>query len=291
LHLEPTKVTLNHIIWLRSLAEEEVGPSNRVVEDIKTNELSDGLKISLYEVATIDELTEFMAWLEDACRSGLRPILHIDCHADSKSGLRLDPSGDFCDWPTLADFLRASNAASLNNLCCVTNACFGAFIGTQFEISKIAPSFVLIGAPSEVSNAQLEENFASFYKDLHQTFDIKTAWQRHLQEFALFWDSHNLYFEMICGYVISECSGKMRRLRTERVLTAVQNNLSPKDRTQEQIKESRRIIKQGLMPGQSVIDKYSDVFLAGRPVSFTWKHVEIGVRIRRQKNRRNNRRL
>jgi hypothetical protein len=138
--VQGTNVTLNHIIWLRSLHDGECGPSNRVVEDIEANGINGSLPILLKGIGTLTELEAFFDWLRDAGQKGLRPVLHIDCHGSAEDGLLLAPSGEYCDWGTLSDSLRDCNAATVNNLCCITNACFGAYLGRQFDIGRISPT-------------------------------------------------------------------------------------------------------------------------------------------------------
>jgi hypothetical protein len=137
-----------------------------------------------------------------------------------------------------------------------------------------------------VTNDQLEKNFERFYQHLHAMLDFRTAWEQHLKEFTSLWDCQSLFFQMICGYVRVQCSSKDRKVRAERVLTKFKDQADKLALTQTQLQETRRFINLGLLPGQQVIDKYADIFLAGRQVAFNYDNVATAVRIRREKSKR-----
>lgn len=75
------KFEVNTVVWLRSLPENELGPSRRMVEDIEAFAKRGGLfQFEEISVSSSAEMLAALATLASRCRAGLRPILHFDCH-------------------------------------------------------------------------------------------------------------------------------------------------------------------------------------------------------------------
>lgn len=122
---------INEVVWITSLRENEQGVTRRILDNL--GDLFKALKVSyeVHEPKTAAELFALLDDLEEGARRGRRPFLHFDMHGGKKTGLHIVASAENIDWRTLADRLRAINAATQNNLCVLSLACFGFYLASD----------------------------------------------------------------------------------------------------------------------------------------------------------------
>src|SRR5690349_19833508 len=99
---------VNSIFWLRSLADSELGPTRRALEDIQPFFEKLGLPFQLRDARTAAEL--YFA-LDSLAAQGIKPILQLDMHG-TKEGLVLAGSGELAPWAEVVPRFRAINVTS-----------------------------------------------------------------------------------------------------------------------------------------------------------------------------------
>jgi hypothetical protein len=135
-------VDINSVIWIRSLGDDELNPSRRMVESLTPMATAGHFGFEEKVVGSRAELLRLLNIVASAASEGLRPILHFDCHGSAANGLLLKPTGDYCGWGVLAAQLRAINVETRNNLCCVFGSCFGMWHATELRLSQPTPWYL-----------------------------------------------------------------------------------------------------------------------------------------------------
>lgn len=262
------KLEINTIIWFQSLGEDEVGPSNRMIEDLDALALKGGFPVERLIIQHRREALDALAKIAERAAHGLRPILHFDCHGSKTNGLLLKPSDEFLSWQDLADALRPINVATRNNVCCIFGVCFGLHFSFELRLSKPSPYFLTIAPEREVSVGILEARTGDFYSRLNETRNITLAYSDVLKpELHLFY-SRAVYAEALAVYVNQHCRGKRGAARRERLLTELLRSRGITTPNKEQLKHARAQIKALVMPSQALIDRWAPTFLIGREPGF-----------------------
>jgi hypothetical protein len=262
------KLEINTIIWFQSLGDDEVGPSNRMIEDLDALAFKGGFPVERVIVRNRQEALDAFADIAERSARGLRPILHFDCHGSKTHGLLLKPSGEFLSWQELADALRPINVATRNNVCCIFGVCFGLHFSFELRLSKPSPYFLTIAPEREVSVGILEARTGDFYSRLNETRNITLAYPDVLKpELHLFY-SRAVYAEALAVYVNQHCRGKRGAARRERLLTESLKARGITTPSKEELKQTRAQIKAIVMPSQALIDRWAPTFLIGREPGF-----------------------
>lgn len=201
---------------------------------------------------------------------GLRPILVFDMHGSSETGLSLGEPGQGMPWERLGELLRAINVATGNNLCVVGATCYSLTAIKSMTITSSVPFFVLLAARSEVKVGFLEDNFPAFFKTMLADGGIDEAYYRYLARKLEYFHCEKMLFIMIACNIRSACRGKGAVERRERLLTEVLQN-GPN--TPETRKEIRQNIKEGIRPDRSLLERYTEIFLIGKPCGFDMKQL------------------
>ncbi|WP_395496334.1 hypothetical protein [Acetobacter sp. KSO5] len=287
----PNRIELNYtieasaVVWLRSLPEDELGPSIRMVEDIQTAVIATATSFSFSEIVVRDrtELLDALHLLAERCVSGFRPILHFDCHGNREAGILLAPSGDIMSWNELADALSEINVATQNNLCCVFGVCFGLTLSQSLDLLKPTPYFLTIAPENEVLVGVLEDHFPCFYKELFRTKDISDAFDAHLAQHFKCYHATKLIFTSLVEFHAINLIGKGLREFRENMVSLV-NNLS-KDGviSEQQLANTRKVAKETLRPNQFFFDFIVEQCLIGRDPGFGLPEIVQHARVRRQK--------
>lgn len=277
---------VNTIVWIRSLPDDEIGPSQRMVEDIEALALKGGdLKFEEVNISTSMEMIAALSTIALRCASGLRPILHFDCHGSEKHGLLLAPSGDHLGWTKLANALREINTAAENNICCIFGVCFGMHLSTELSVSQPTPYFMIIAPEREIAVGVLESRFPPFYAQLFETGSITQAHHDALAPDLTASRCTELFAKVLATYIINHASGAGVSLRKESLLTRLFAACGIAAPSRDQLRQAREQMKAALKPTQELVDRFAGIFLIGREPGFGLEEVRQlveGMRRRRE---------
>src|SRR4051794_21118041 len=142
-----------------------------------------------------------------------------------------------------------------NDLCVISNACFGLHVIKPIIIAKPTPAFVIIAPDAAVSSGFLEDKIAFFYQDLLEAGNLSDAYEHHLASEFKYYHCDRLLLVALAKYINKYCKGTGLRLRKEHLLTeAIAAGLP---RTPANLKAARRLMKRMLHPDQTLIDTYA----------------------------------
>lgn len=254
----------NALYWICGLDAYEQGPTRRILEDLQGHSR---LPIPVIRL-DVDSPTELIAVLDklhyNALHCSLRPIVHFDMHGSKSAGLKLGNS--FLEWESLGQALRKLNVATGNKLLVVGGACHALSAIRSLNILSASPFFVLLAPEDEVQSGFIESHIVSFYSELFNTASLDRAFEQLGDPFQYI-HCEKLLFIMLSRYIEKKLKGKTLQQRRERLLTEV--FLANEKTNPETLKKVRLLLKSGLKPTQSLLDRYSGVFLCNRPCSFT----------------------
>ena len=262
------KLLINKIIWIRSLDNNEIGPSLRMVEDLEQRAANGGFA---FEELVVDDRKSLCIVLNDLAiqaESGIRPILHFDCHGSRDEGLYLKPSGEDFSWEELVIALRKINILTENNLCCVFGVCFGLRLSMSLELSKPTPYYLTIAPEKEVLVGTLEAKNTKFYDAVYQSGNITDAFDKVWKPELKLFHCKEIFARALALHIADHCSGKGSRKRREKMVTAVLNKNGISKPSPEQLADARKKVKKFLEPTQALIDHYAPKFLIGREPGF-----------------------
>jgi hypothetical protein len=263
------KFEVNSILWLRSLPCDERGPSQRMIEDIETLALSnENFRFEIMEIGSAADMLDTLSLIAERCRSGLRPILHFDCHGSEALGVNLAPSGENLGWATLADALREINVAAKNNICCIFGVCFGMHLSMDLALSKPTPYFLTIAPEREIAVGILEEKFPRFYNALYETGNITASYQTTLAPDLSAFQCQEVFGKAFATYIVNHTSGSAMKLRRESLLTRLLALLGLETPSPHQLDQARKHIRTGLKLTQEQVDHFANIFLIGRKPGF-----------------------
>jgi hypothetical protein len=267
-------LSVNSLMWLRSLPEEERGPSSRITEDLEMLTVVGGLRFQEIAISSRSEMTEALHEIARSAAQGLRPILHFDCHGSANNGLQLAPSREFMSWEELADLLRVVNVATGNNLCCVFAACFGLQLGTILTLSKAVPFYLMIAPPKEIDVGSLERKILPFYREVHESGNITESHRAMLAPELQILNCKGLFAQSLARYIAQYCHGKAAAARRERLVTEslLQRGITSPSRAQ--LRATRQQIKAKLKPSQDLIDYFAPKFLIGGSPGFAYHELK-----------------
>lgn len=269
------KFAVNTIVWLRSLPEDELGPSRRMVEDIEAlAERGGPFKFEEIVVCSASEMLTALATLAARCRGDLRPILHFDCHGSEELGLLLAPSGDRIGWAELTSALREINIAAENNVCCIFGVCFGMYLSTALSVTEPTPYFLTIAPEREVSVGELEARFPPFYERLFETGNITQAYRERLVEVLSIFQCQEIFGKVFATYIVNHGSSAAISARRENLTTKLLRRRGISVATPKQLRDARAQMKAGLKLSQDILDRYASVFLIGRKAGLDLEGVE-----------------
>ncbi|WP_434403378.1 hypothetical protein [Sphingobium sp. DN12] len=257
-------VLINSVIWIRSLGDHELNPSRRMVEDLTVMANAGHFAFEEKVVRNRAELFILLDSVASAASTGLRPILHFDCHGSAADGLHVRPANEFCSWGDLAARLRVINVATQNNLCCVFAACFGMWLATQLRLSLPTPWYLTIAPENEISVGVLEDRTAAFYREVFASANITQAYDRVLRPDLDILLCKKIFAESLAHHVAVNCRGASGRKRKEDAVTAVLKGRGIFAATNQQLAQARREIRHKFQASQWLIDHFASKFLIGR---------------------------
>lgn len=258
---------INEVVWITSLRENEQGVTRRILDDL--GDLFKSLKVNyeVHEPKTAAELLALLDNLEERARQGRRPLIHFDMHGGKKTGLHIVASGENIDWRSLAGRLRAINAATQNNLCVLSLACFGFYLAADTVSIDLPTPFFILAAPQEtVTAGYVEDVVLPFYDQIFTKGDLGAAFRDVLGGKLTLFHSEALLYQSIGKYFKQYCMGKGRQQRVENLLSMARAQGAQMD--EPQLKHFRKFIKDAIKPSQKVIDDKTQTFMMGKEIGF-----------------------
>ncbi|MCH8618019.1 hypothetical protein [Undibacterium sp. TS12] len=268
-----SRFSCNSVIWISSLPNAEMSPTNRMVETMAAHSRELGFLFQHFSVSRIAKLWDLLDEISIHARDySLKPIVHFDTHGHKDAGIYVDGEGAYADWNTLAEKLRAININTKNNLAVVGATCFGLQAIKPISIQTEVPFFLLLAPEDDVTVGFLEDNVPNFYRTLFELGDIDEAQFRHLSKKFKYFHCEKMLFIVIARYLKEQCKGKGGAERRERLITEIFSQ--GMEKTPDNLKLIRKKLKEGLRPDQGLLDRFTGIFLIGRPCSFSMEDLE-----------------
>ena len=264
----------NAIVWIHSLPEGEMGPTQRILEDLEGLARAGGFPIFEHAVGDCAELEKAFNELTSSAEQGLRPVLHVDAHGTDADGLLLAPSGERVGWDDVIELLRRLNVATENNLTCVFALCYGLHLYKKVSLMKAVPAYLFCAPPSEISVGFLEDQTLAFYREINQTSNVTAAFNATLGANMESFHCQGLFFQSLLQYIRTDCMGKRRQERREQMVTAVLKRNHIVKPSNEQLRQARKDVREFLEPGQNLIDHFAPSFLIGRNAAFKFEDLD-----------------
>ena len=265
----------NAVVWIHSLPEKEMGPTQRILEDLEGLTSAGGFQVIEYAVGDRAVLEKAFNKLTSSAEQGLRPVLHVDAHGTVADGLLLAPSGERVGWDDVIELLRRLNVATENNLTCVFALCFGLHLYKNVSLMKAVPAYLFCAPPSEISVGFLEDQTLAFYRKINQTSNVTDAFNATLGTSMASFHCQGLFFHSLLRYFRTSCMGKLRQERQEKMVTAVLKRDGIVNPSYEQLRQARKEIREFLKPGQNLIDHFAPSFLIGRNAAFKFEDLDM----------------
>lgn len=264
-----TEFSCNSVIWISSLPDEEMGPTNRMVAAMESHSNELGFRFQHVPVPSCSILIALLDELAlHANEHNMKPLIHFDTHGDKNSGLFVSGEEKFISWSDLAEKLRIINVYTKNNLAVVGATCYGLHAIKPINLNTATPFYFLLSPEDEVAVGYLEDNIPSFYRSLFELGSIDSAYSHHISERFKYFHCEKMLFIVIARYISQQCKGKGGAARRERLLTEIFSQ--GLENTDVNRKKIRKMLKDGLHPDQSLVDRYAEKFLAGRQCSFNF---------------------
>ncbi|TMX38249.1 hypothetical protein [Vibrio sp. Hep-1b-8] len=258
----------NSVIWLTSTRVGEDGPTNRMVEDLRLQSELLGFGFQVVNIdSKLDFESIFIELVNHARDRNMKPMVHIDMHGCSEQGLLVCKTNEYISWECAAQHFRELNVATNNNLCVIGAACHALRAVIPIKLDKPTPFFILLAPEQQVEEGFLIDNIVQFYRCLFESGSIEKAYSRHISDEFKYFHCEKMLFIVIAKYIKEKCKGKGAQERREQLLTEIFIGQSDEIKS-EKITEVRRIIKNGIKPEQSLLDRYAKTFLISRNCSF-----------------------
>ena len=223
-----------------------------------------------FQHAPVSSRSSLIALLDElalhANEDNMKPLVHFDAHGNKDGGLFVSGEEDFIGWGDLAEKLRIINIHTKNNLAVVGATCYGLHAIRPINLSTATPFYLLLSPEEEVTVGYLEDNIPGFYRSLFELGSIDCAYSRYLFNRFKCFHCEKMLFIVIGRYISQKCKGKGGAARRERLLTEIL--FQGLENTDDNRKKVRKMLKNGLRPDQSLIDRYAGKFLIGRQCSF-----------------------
>lgn len=155
------------VIVLSSLEPHERHTSATIRDHI-TNELMHlGMRTPV-EYHEIESVVEFKARLNQIlleAKSGTIPLLHIDCHGDTDTGLIFENNSEL-SWKEFSSLLKPINIACGFNLLLCASCCYGGYFIREMDLVGSCPCWAVVATTEEVDPADIYSGFMKFYSAL-----------------------------------------------------------------------------------------------------------------------------
>lgn len=183
------------------------------------------------------------------------PILHFEIHgSEEKDGLILK-DGSFIEWKVLRNLFREINEIMNNNLIVVMAVCNGYWVTPGILPSKSTPFYALIAPPNPISVGSIKTIFPHFYKELFQTGDFISGYEKVKNECTLY-HCEMIFVRVMARYFAEQCTGKSKEIR-------IRNLVSIAKTKYPQLNEDMltQICEEEIKPSEKIVNKYKRIFL------------------------------
>jgi hypothetical protein len=217
-----TGFSIKSVFWLSALRDDEVGFSQRLIEDLRLCLESAGCPFQAYDARTAAHFEDALRLIaESAEKDGMRPILHLDMHGSKEDGLEIGATRECVPWPKVVGMLQAINKATGNNLCVVSASCFGFHAISEISIIEPSPFYMLIAPENKVTLGFLADHTVDFYRDVFGGGDVQVAFDTHLSGAMRVYNAEKMLFVSLARYIYNSCKGKGGKQRRERLLSEI----------------------------------------------------------------------
>lgn len=256
---------VSSLVWISSLDPQQMGPSNRIIEDLTSYFATINLSFAHYQVSSAQALYALLDGIAARARLGARPLLHLDMHG-SKEGLAIAGSGELAPWPQVMSRLQKINIATKGNLFVVAGVCYALHAIKSIQITEPCPVHILIAPEDLVFNGFLEDGVVNFYRGVFETGAVNAPHEDYLSAQMKVFYSEKLLAVALTKYIREDCKGKGGARRKERLLT---ETLSTRTNNRQNRRKLQKQIDEFLKPTPALLERYARTFLAGRPCPFT----------------------
>ncbi len=263
---------INSIYWITSLHDEEVGVTRRVLDDLEPVCASQQLPFKHFAPTTALDFIKVLDAIAGEAQQGMLPIIHFDTHGSAQDGIFIAQSGEFVGWTVVAEKLREINAATGNNLCVVSGACFSFNVIRQVDIHKAAPFFILLAPEHEILAGDIEANTIGFYRDMLEEEDILVARGRWFPTQMRMFHCEEMLAAVLAKYINNAGLGKQREKRKEQLVTdALEQGVA---RNRKNLRMLRKRADNLITPSEELIERFLPIFLGGKRPAFTVKQLK-----------------
>lgn len=257
-----SRFTNNAVYILDGLKSSELQTAQHLYEELGDLKYeTETPYCSIIPIASRAELFSALDQIREFCVEGVRPIIHIEAHGGKSTGIVLGNNEEQVSWGELAIRLGKINEATTNNLGVVMAGCFGLYAIQPITITKPSPFYFLIGSDEKVLAGEIDDVMKKFYRVLFQSNSLQIAMKQVDERFKQF-HVEKMFCVAFGRYIKQQCIGQGRRARVEKLLSELVENGMPRNR--ENLRNSRRTLKQLVRPSKAAFDKYAKLFMHGR---------------------------
>ncbi len=258
---------VQQLFWISSLGPDEIGVTDRILEDLEPHCERLGLPFERYDPETADEFLKCLDNIIGRTTVGSLPMIHLDLHGSVKDGVRIAQSGEHVSWTVVADKFRSINVATGNNLCVISGACFSFEVVRQVDVNQPAPFFILVAPQTEVTAGILEASVLGFYRDILGREDLISAHERWFTDRLRLFHCERMLGVVLLRYIDMACKGKNADDRREYLVSmAMKNGLA---NTRKNRRMARSFARKKSKPSEDLINRFVDTFLIGKRPNFT----------------------
>lgn len=260
-------INVNRIYIVSSIRPEDYQTARHLHEDLMALHVAEqSPEIHFNQVDTCQELQRVLHNIKRDCDLGaVVPILHIECHGDQDSGLKL-ASGESASWQWFVNRCREINISCGYSLGLVLAACFGLYVIKPIKLEARTPFAYVIASDSEVSAGSIGDKMVPFYRNLFETASMDSALAILGEEFKPFY-AEKFLVVTLAKYIRRGCMGRARDQRREDLISDAISRGVPN--TKANRKAMRKLFKDQVTPRPALLHKYAERFLGRRcSVSF-----------------------
>lgn len=243
----------NSTVILDCIPSTDLQTARRLHEDLI--HLDTG--INYKKIDSANALLRVFEILKNNCKNGMLPIIHIEAHGDSNSGIEIGDNREVFPWENLVEHLREINIATKNNTGVFLAACEGLYAIRQVDIFKPTPFSFVIGSQEKVSSGEFDSFTIKFHEKLIKSKSVSTAMTEIPKKMQLFHSEQ--FFVIAIGKHFKKYMGSRFLPNIEKMVSeacGILKNL-PVGVVREQLKKEYK-------PSKDLFEKCAKVFLHGK---------------------------
>lgn len=267
----------NTVFIVDGLGTNEAQTGRNLYNDLRDLRAAGAAVDMMYSRVThAGELRNTLEEIERLARTGVKPIVHIECHGSAEDGLAIGDGKDRFSWEALEPLLRRINIASDCNLGVVMGVCHGMHAITPIRIARPTPFYFLLGSQDELTAGTLRTEMPRFYETLFETNNLEAA-LNHVPSCKPF-HAERLLAASFGKYLRRACMGKGKRDRVERALSMTNWTHGPMNREQRRRLRMQAKAQFSADAHGPALERTARTFLSGRRPSFTFDELLRWVR-------------